>query len=164
MTHERVKKKNKQRASEMNLAAMLLCIVFCFLVCHFPRILLNVHEFFMLDDMIDCGAGKSFLLWVSVARWSSVGLKLATLFSIAFFFKCRFVQSSAKTFFCSANFIQNAFEWNFGDKYCFWLFDKKNFLTLSLCFKEPYYLWNAIKWRKNLHNFTTLQKCTILDL
>ena len=60
MTHERVKKKNKQRASEMNLAAMLLCIVFCFLVCHFPRILLNVHEFFMLDDMIDCGAGKWF--------------------------------------------------------------------------------------------------------
>ncbi len=58
MTHERVKKKNKQRASEMNLAAVLLCIVFLFLVCHFPRILLNVHEFFMLDDMIECGNGK----------------------------------------------------------------------------------------------------------
>jgi len=55
MTHERVKKKNKQRASEINLAVMLLCIVFFFLVCHFPRILLNVHEFFMLEDMISCG-------------------------------------------------------------------------------------------------------------
>ena len=32
MTHERVKKKNRQRASEMNLAAILLCIVFLFLV------------------------------------------------------------------------------------------------------------------------------------
>lgn len=58
MTHERVKKKNKQRASEINLAVMLLCIVFFFLVCHFPRILLNVHEFFMLEDMISCGPGK----------------------------------------------------------------------------------------------------------
>ena len=58
MTHERVKKKNKQRASEMNLAAILLCIVFLFLVCHFPRILLNVHEIFMLADMTACGDGK----------------------------------------------------------------------------------------------------------
>ena len=58
MTHERVKKKNKQRASEMNLAAVLLCIVFLFLVCHFPRILLNVHEIFMLADMTACGDGK----------------------------------------------------------------------------------------------------------
>ena len=59
MTHERVKKKNKQRASEMNLAAILLCIVFLFLVCHFPRILLNVHEIFMLGDMMTCGNGES---------------------------------------------------------------------------------------------------------
>lgn len=59
MTHERVKKKNKQRASEMNLAAILLCIVFLFLVCHFPRILLNVHELFMLENMIVCGVGTS---------------------------------------------------------------------------------------------------------
>ena len=62
MTHERVKKKNKQRASEINLAVMLLCIVFFFLVCHFPRILLNVHEFFMLEDMISCGPGKCLIL------------------------------------------------------------------------------------------------------
>jgi len=55
MTHERTRKRNKQRASEMNLAAILLCIVILFLICHFPRILLNVHEFFMLDDMILCG-------------------------------------------------------------------------------------------------------------
>ena len=61
MTHERVKKKNKQRASEMNLAAILLCIVFLFLVCHFPRILLNVHEIFMLGDMMACGNGKTFI-------------------------------------------------------------------------------------------------------
>ncbi|TRY73705.1 hypothetical protein TCAL_00917, partial [Tigriopus californicus] len=54
MTHERTRKKNKQKASEMNLAAILLCIVFLFFICHFPRILLNVHEFFMLADMIQC--------------------------------------------------------------------------------------------------------------
>ena len=37
MTHERTRKNNKQKASEMNLAAILLCIVFLFLICHFPR-------------------------------------------------------------------------------------------------------------------------------
>ena len=42
----------------MNLAAILLCIVFLFLVCHFPRILLNVHEIFMLGDMMTCGNGE----------------------------------------------------------------------------------------------------------
>jgi hypothetical protein len=58
MAHERTKKKNKARASEMNLAAILLCIVFLFIVCHFPRIMLNVHEFFMTEDIIECGTGK----------------------------------------------------------------------------------------------------------
>ena len=123
MTHERVKKKNKQRASEMNLAAMLLCIVFCFLVCHFPRILLNVHEFFMLDDMIDCGAGKWFF-YESVLPDDQFSFKVGNTVLNRIFFECRFVQSSGKTSLCSANFIQNAFEWNFGDKYCFWLFEK----------------------------------------
>ena len=55
MSHERTRRKNTQRASEMNLAAILLCIVVVFIICHFPRILLNVHELIMLDDMIECG-------------------------------------------------------------------------------------------------------------
>ena len=58
MSHERTRKKNKQKASELNLAVILLFIVFMFFVCHFPRILLNVHEFFMLEDMIQCGSSK----------------------------------------------------------------------------------------------------------
>ena len=57
MTHERTRKRNTQRASEMNLALILLCVVCMFIICHFPRILLNVHEFYMLDDMIECGDG-----------------------------------------------------------------------------------------------------------
>ena len=61
MTHERVKKKNKQRASEMNLAAILLCIVFLFLVCHFPRIILNVHEVFMQGKILACGAESKLI-------------------------------------------------------------------------------------------------------
>ena len=61
MTHERTKKNNKQKASEMNLAAILLCIVFLFLICHFPRILLNVHEFFMSEDIIACEDGESLV-------------------------------------------------------------------------------------------------------
>ena len=55
MSHERTRRKNTQRASEMNLAAILFCIVVVFIICHFPRILLNVHELIMLDDMMECG-------------------------------------------------------------------------------------------------------------
>ena len=65
MTHERVKKKNKQRASEMNLAAILLCIVFLFLVCHFPRIILNVHEVFMQAKILACGADSKLIHFIS---------------------------------------------------------------------------------------------------
>ena len=57
MTHERTKK-NKGKASEMNLAAILMCIVFIFLICNFPRIMLNVHEFFMTEDIIACEDGE----------------------------------------------------------------------------------------------------------
>ena len=64
MSHERTRRKNTQRASEMNLAAILLCIVVVFIICHFPRILLNVHELFMLDNMLECGeSGKCFLIY-----------------------------------------------------------------------------------------------------
>ena len=63
MSHERTRRKNTQRASEMNLAAILFCIVVVFIICHFPRILLNVHELIMLDDMMECGeSGNSWLL------------------------------------------------------------------------------------------------------
>ena len=68
MTHERTKKQNKGRASEMNLAAILMCIVFLFFVCHFPRILLNVHEVFMVWDMLACGDGK----WIYFQHASKV--------------------------------------------------------------------------------------------
>jgi len=63
MTHERTKKQNKGRASEMNLAAILMCIVFLFFVCHFPRILLNVHEVFMVWDMLACGDAFTPPVW-----------------------------------------------------------------------------------------------------
>ncbi len=58
MTHERTRMRNKQKASEMNLAAILICIVIVFIICHSPRIMLNVHEFFMLDNMLRCGSGN----------------------------------------------------------------------------------------------------------
>ena len=69
MSHERTRRKNTQRASEMNLAAILLCIVVVFIICHFPRILLNVHELFMLDNMLECGeSGKCFLIYLKICN------------------------------------------------------------------------------------------------
>ena len=64
MSHERTRRKNTQRASEMNLAAILFCIVVVFIICHFPRILLNVHELIMLDDMMECGESGNYRLLI----------------------------------------------------------------------------------------------------
>ncbi|CAB4067152.1 unnamed protein product [Lepeophtheirus salmonis] len=73
MTHERTRKKNKQRAGEMNMAAILLCIVFLFMICHVLRILLNVNEIFMLDDIISCGDDFTPPAWffcvTSINHW-----------------------------------------------------------------------------------------------
>ena len=68
MTHERTRKRNPQRASEMNLAVILVWIVFMFIICHLPRIVLNIHEVFMLDQSIKCEKdhdGKTIILLTS---------------------------------------------------------------------------------------------------
>ena len=54
--HKRnVQEKNKEKASEMNLAMILLCIAIVFLVCHFLRIALNVIKNFMHSVFLACG-------------------------------------------------------------------------------------------------------------
>mgnify|MGYP001211778462 CR=1 FL=1 len=77
---------------------LLFSIVFLFLVCHFPRILLNVHEIFMLADMTACGEAFSppgwYLCFVSFNHlllivnascnfliYASVGVKFKTTIS-----------------------------------------------------------------------------------
>ncbi|TRY78311.1 hypothetical protein TCAL_05014 [Tigriopus californicus] len=40
---------------EIKMASILLTIVFVFFGCHLPRVLLNLHEFFMATQIEDCG-------------------------------------------------------------------------------------------------------------
>ena len=42
--------RHQHMKSEMTLAAVLICIVVVFLLCHFPRLLLNLFELLRLPE------------------------------------------------------------------------------------------------------------------
>ena len=37
---------------EANLAIVLCCIVIIFVICHIPRVILSIHELFLMEDII----------------------------------------------------------------------------------------------------------------
>lgn len=97
-------------------------IVFLFLVCHFPRILLNVHEIFMLADMTACGEAFSppgwYLCFVSFNHlllivnascnfliYASVGVKFKT--TISKLCHCTFCCKSSPTSAASTTELRN---------------------------------------------------------
>ena len=59
-----------RRSKEDNMAAIFMGFIFVFLVCHLPRLLLNIHELATLQDSIDCQAAEkeplSFLTLASL--------------------------------------------------------------------------------------------------
>ncbi len=57
-----------RRKFEDNLAIIFMGIVLVFLVCHFPRILLSIHEMWIMEDILKCSkAGrKVFPLWALI--------------------------------------------------------------------------------------------------
>jgi hypothetical protein len=44
--------RKKDVTREMNLAAVLVCIVVVFLICHMPRLLLNLIDMLNINDII----------------------------------------------------------------------------------------------------------------
>ena len=58
-----------RRKKEDNMAVIFMGFIIVFLVCHLPRLLLNIHELFTIKDAIKCMmAGKNgFPLWSGVA-------------------------------------------------------------------------------------------------
>ena len=58
-----------RRKKEDNMAAIFMGFIVVFLVCHLPRLLLNIHELFTIAHAIQCmEAGQEpFPLWTGVA-------------------------------------------------------------------------------------------------
>ena len=58
-----------RRKKEDNMAAIFMGFIVVFLVCHLPRLLLNIHELFTIEHAIKCmKAGQEpFPLWTGVA-------------------------------------------------------------------------------------------------
>ena len=50
--HRRSHRNNSCHHNEMNLSVVLVCIVMVFLVCHVPRLVTNLAEFTMNDNII----------------------------------------------------------------------------------------------------------------
>ncbi|XP_023333119.1 FMRFamide receptor [Eurytemora carolleeae] len=59
-THARCR---KSRSGEINLAAILVCIVVVFVVCNLLRVVLNVFELFWLDNIFRCGDEFMHAAW-----------------------------------------------------------------------------------------------------
>ena len=61
--------KDSRRKQEDNMAVIFMGFILVFLVCHLPRLLLNIHELFTIKNAIACmEAGKNgFPIWSGVA-------------------------------------------------------------------------------------------------
>jgi hypothetical protein len=55
----------RRRRIEDNLAAIFMGFVLVFLVCHFPRLLLNIHELVTIREALECTdrGQQGFSLW-----------------------------------------------------------------------------------------------------
>ena len=58
-----------RRKKEDNMAVIFMGFIIVFLVCHLPRLLLNIHELFTIENAIKCieADQEGFPLWSGVA-------------------------------------------------------------------------------------------------
>ena len=67
-----------QMKEEDKLAMIFLAIVMVFLFCHLPRLIVNIHETFTLDNAMECfSAGKS-----GIPVWALMTSKISHLFLV----------------------------------------------------------------------------------
>ena len=59
--------RESRKSQEHELARVILTIVFIFTFCHILRMLLNIHEMIIIDDIIVCGR-NAFSNWVLMFR------------------------------------------------------------------------------------------------
>jgi hypothetical protein len=60
---------DSRRKKEDNMAVIFMGFILVFLVCHLPRLLLNIHELFTIENAIKCmeAGHDGFPLWTGVA-------------------------------------------------------------------------------------------------
>jgi len=84
--------RNSSTSNEMNLAGILVCIVIVFLICHFPRLLINCAEFLMTNSILMCSnfiPPAWFLCLTSFMHWLLI-LNASTNFIIYCFMGNKF--------------------------------------------------------------------------
>ena len=78
--HVRSNRGNSSSTNEVNLATVLICIVIMFLLCHSPRLIINLAEFIISKSYSDCDQFRppawflcltSFMHWLLIVNSSS---------------------------------------------------------------------------------------------
>ena len=104
----------RRRLFEDNLAAVCMGFVLVFLVCHFPRLLLNIHELITIKEAMMCGeqGHHPFSVWsmvtISVSHFllvlnSSTNILVYCLLSSKFREECNKILKNRFWWCCSEN-------------------------------------------------------------
>ena len=72
-TQKRQKKKDIRRKNEDSLAVVFMIIIFIFLICHSPRIILDIHELMTIKQSEYCNEINEF----SYSAWSVILLSVS---------------------------------------------------------------------------------------
>ena len=72
-TQKRQKKKDIRRKNEDSLAVVFMIIIFIFLICHAPRIILDIHELMTIKQSEYCNQKGAF----SYSAWSVILLSVS---------------------------------------------------------------------------------------
>ena len=101
----------KRRSFEDNLAKIFLGFVFVFLICHTPRLFLNIHELIVMEEAMKCQSQRQepFSLWslllINVSHFllvlnSSTNILVYCFMSSKFRNECKKFQQQCKSTSC----------------------------------------------------------------
>ena len=108
----------KRRSFEDNLAKIFLGFVFVFLICHTPRLFLNIHELIVMEEAMKCQSQREepFSLWslllINVSHFllvlnSSTNILVYCFMSSKFRNECKKFQQQCKSTSCCKLYEQD---------------------------------------------------------
>ena len=109
----------KRRSFEDNLAKIFLGFVFVFLICHTPRLFLNIHELIVMEEAMKCQSLRQepFSLWslllINVSHFllvlnSSTNILVYCFMSSKFRNECKKFQQQCKSTSCCKLYEQDS--------------------------------------------------------
>lgn len=109
----------KRRSFEDNLAKIFLGFVFVFLICHTPRLFLNIHELIVMEEAMKCQSQREepFSLWslllINVSHFllvlnSSTNILVYCFMSSKFRNECKKFQQQCKSTSCCKLYEQDS--------------------------------------------------------